>query len=222
MEQEDDKMDLQALFTMSYGLYVVSSADGERRSGCIVNTLTQVTAEPPRLVVAVNKDNVTTEIIRKAGRFTGVALGVGAGMELIGRFGFRSGRDLDKFDGIPYGEDESGIPYPTEHAVARFSCRVIGETDLGTHVLFVGELTEAERLLDEEPMTYAYYHQVKKGLTPKNASSYNPTEKAAVKEAPKKESWRCTICGYVHEGPLPEDFTCPVCGVGAELFEKEE
>ena len=215
-------MDMQAFFKMSYGLYVVSSSDGARRSGCVVNTLTQVTAEPAQLMVAINKDNLTAEIIRGGGRFTGTVLSEDAGMELIGRFGFHSGREMDKFAEIPFAEDAAGIPYPTGHAAARFSCRVVKELDVGTHILFIGEVEEAERLLDEEPMTYAYYHRVKKGLTPKNASSYNPTEKAAVREAPKKESWRCTICGYVHEGELPEDFTCPVCGVGAELFEKVE
>lgn len=207
-------MDLQAFFKMSYGLYVVSSSDGKNRSGCIVNTLTQVTAEPPKLMVAVNKNNFTTDIIRKSGYFTGIALGEGTDMLQIGRFGFKSGRDFDKFEGIAYAEDENGIPYPTEHAVARYSCKVVQELDIGTHILFIGEVTEAEKLLEEAPMTYAYYHQVKKGKTPKNASSYQP-------ETPKAKGWRCTVCGYEYpESELPEGFTCPICGVSADKFEK--
>ena len=207
-------MDLQAFFKMSYGLYVVSSSDGENRSGCVVNTLTQITAEPPKLMVAVNKDNFTTDIIRKAGYFTGTAFGVGTDMLQIGHFGFKSGRDFDKFADISFAVDENGMPYPTEHMVARFSCKVEQELDVGTHILFVGEVTGAEKMVDEEPMTYAYYHQVKKGKTPKNASSYQP-------EAPKTKGWRCTVCGYEYQGEeLPADFVCPICGVGADMFEK--
>ena len=209
-------MDLQAFFKMSYGLYVVSSSDREHRSGCVVNTLTQVTAEPPKLMVAVNKDNFTTGIIRKAGYFAGTAFGVGADMLQIGHFGFKSGRDFDKFADIPFAVDENGMPYPTAHMVARFSCKVVQELDVGTHILFVGEVTGAEKMAGEEPMTYAYYHQVKKGKTPKNASSYQP-------EAPKVKGWRCTVCGYEYQGAeLPEGFTCPICGVDAGRFEKIE
>lgn len=167
-------MDLQSFFKMNYGLYIVSSQADGQRSGCVVNTLAQVTAEPPKLTVSVSKNNLTTEIIRKAGFFTGVVLDQDADMIYIGRFGFRTGRDLDKFDGIEYREDEQGMPYPTGHAVARYSCKVLQEIDLGTHIMFVGEVLEAETLSDKEPLTYAYYHAVKKGKTPKNAPSYKP------------------------------------------------
>lgn len=205
-------MDLQSFFKMNYGLYIVTSQADGQRAGCVVNTLSQVTAEPPKLTVAVSKQNVTTDVIRKAERFVGAVLGKEADMPLIGRFGFRSSRDLDKFDGISYAEDEAGIPYPTDHIVARYSCRVVDEVDLGTHVLFVAEVEEAVTLSEEEPMTYAYYHAVKKGKTPKNAPSYKPEE--------KKGGWRCTVCGYQKEGSLPAGFKCPLCGAGVDKFER--
>lgn len=167
-------MDLQSFFKMSYGLYIVSAQAEGRRSGCVVNTLSQVTAEPPKLSVSFSKNNVTTDLIRKAGYFSGVAMDQDADMIYIGRFGFRSGRDMDKFEGIDYAEDQQGMPYPTKHAVSRYSCKVVEEIDLGTHVMFIGEVLEAETLSDKEPMTYAYYHAVKKGKTPKNAPSYKP------------------------------------------------
>ena len=104
------------------------------------------------------------------------------------------------------------MPYVAEQTVARFSCKVIDEVDLGTHILFVGEVLSAERLSDEEPMTYAYYHKVKKGVTPPKASSYQPK---AVK------GWRCKVCGYVLESDtIPDDFVCPICGQGREQFEQ--
>ena len=211
-------MDLQSFFKMSYGLYVVSSKADGKLGGCIVNTLSQVTAEPVRLSVAINKENYTTELIRKSGCFTGAVLGKDAPLSLIGQFGFHSGREIAKFDNVSYKEDAQGCPYPTDHMVAYYSCKVEQEVDLGTHVLFVGQALEAEALSAEEPMTYAYYHTVKKGTTPKNAPSYKGDAALAENAG---ESWRCTVCGYIHEGPLPDGFVCPICGVGPESFEKK-
>ena len=115
------------------------------------------------------------------------------------------------------------MPYVTDCAAARFSAKVEQTVDLGTHLLFIGEVTEAEKLLPEEPMSYAYYHSVVKGGTPKTAPSYKgEAEEVPVAPATSGERWRCTVCGYIHEGPLPEGFTCPLCGVGVESFEKLE
>ena len=112
-------MDEKALYKITYGLYVVSAQAEGQRSGCVVNTLQQVTAEPVRLAVTVNKDNLTCQLIQKAGRFAAVALDQRADMMAIGRFGFRTGRDMDKFEGIPYKEDAAGMPYPTATACAQ-------------------------------------------------------------------------------------------------------
>ena len=165
-------MDEKALYKITYGLYVVSAQAEGVRSGCVVNTLQQVTAQPVRLSVAVNKENLTCQLIHKAGRFAAVALDQRADLMSIGPFGFRSGRDLDKFQAVPYGEDQAGMPYPTATACAHYSCQVEQEVDLGTHILFVGLAQEAEILTEDEPLTYAYYRNVIKGKTPKNAPSY--------------------------------------------------
>ena len=147
-------MDEKALYKITYGLYVVSAQAEGQRSGCVVNTLQQVTAEPVRLAV------------------TAVALDQRADMMAIGRFGFRTGRDMDKFEGIPCKEDAAGMPYPTATACAHYSCKVEQTVDLGTHLLFVGLAEESEILTEDEPLTYSYYRNVIKGLTPKGAPSY--------------------------------------------------
>ena len=214
-------MDLTAFYKMTYGLYILSSSAQGKDAGCIVNTVTQVTAEPPKLAVAVNKQNTTAKIIQESGVFAAVPLTQKAGMDLIGVFGFRSSETEDKFAGFHFKRDEAGVPYVTDCAAARFSAKVEQTVDLGTHLLFIGEVTEAEKLLPEEPMSYAYYHSVVKGGTPKTAPSYKgEAEEVPVAPATSGERWRCTVCGYIHEGPLPEGFTCPICGVGADKFEK--
>lgn len=211
-------MDIQAFFKLSYGLYVVSARSGEKKYGCIVNTLQQVTAEPPMLSVAVNKNSVTAKAILDSGRFCGTVLTETADMNLIGTFGFKNSEAVDKFASFSTKEDENNIPYLTEHAAARYSCEVAGTLDLGTHILIIGKVTAAEILSDEPVMTYDYYHRVVKGGTPPTAPSYkgNISHKPA-----QKAQWRCKICGYIYEGdPLPADFVCPICGQGADKFEK--
>ena len=211
-------MDIQAFFKLSYGLYVVSARSGEKKYGCIVNTLQQVTAEPPMLSVAVDKNSVTAKAILDSGRFCGTVLTETADLHLIGTFGFKNSEAVDKFAAFSTKEDENNIPYLTEHAAARYSCEVAGTLDLGTHILIIGKVTEAEILSDEPVMTYDYYHRVVKGGTPPTAPSYkgNISHKPA-----QKAQWRCKICGYIYEGdPLPADFVCPICGQGADKFEK--
>ena len=206
-------MDTTALFTMSYGLYIISSKDGDFAAGCVANTLTQVTSSPIQLAITLNKENVTEQIIEKSGYFAAVVLDIQADMELIGTFGFQSSKDVDKFARFPCGSDANGIPYVKEHVAARFSCKVVKQVDVGTHMMFIGEVIEAENMDHEEVMTYAYYHKVKKGATPKKAPSFH--------EEPVKVGWRCSICGYIYEGdPLPMDYICPLCGAPASVFEK--
>lgn len=165
-------MDMTAFFSMSYGLYVVSAEADGQRAGCVINTATQVTAEPPRIMVAVHKDNVTTGVIARAGAFTVTAIDKTADMPYIGNFGFRTSANFDKFD--KYGCETSavGSPYSPEHACALFACRVVETVDVGTHLLFIGDVVDARRLSDEEPLTYGYYHATLKGKTPPKASSY--------------------------------------------------
>ena len=205
-------IDPKAFFQMNYGLYLIGSKLEGKAAGCVVNTLAQVTAIPEKMVVAVHKDNFTTGIIQKSGLFTGVALAKEASMDLIRTFGFRTSADTDKFSGFVTKADSCGVPYIAEQISARFSCKVTGQMDLGTHLLFLGEVYEAERF-EAEPMTYSYYHRVIKGKAPKNAPTWQPEQKAS------GGKW---ICGYVYEGEtLPDDFKCPVCGRGPEVFRKD-
>lgn len=210
-------MDLQAFYKLSYGLYIVSSNLDGKQGGCIVNTVTQVTAEPVQVAVTVNKENFTKKAIEKSGYFTAVALTESADMNLIGTFGFKCSADMDKFEPFASAKDSNGIEYITQNVAARFSCKVLQQVDLGTHVMFIGEAVEAETLSDEEVMTYAYYQLVKKGGTPKTAPSYKGETEYST--TPSRKGFRCTVCGFVLEADmLPPDYKCPICGKGIEKF----
>ncbi|MCM1334964.1 MAG: flavin reductase [Bacteroides sp.] len=201
-------MDQNALWRIGYGLYVLTAREGERDNGCIVNTVMQITSSAPyRLVCAVNKKNYTHELIRRSGVFDLSILTEKAPLALYERFGFRSGRDVNKFDGLRgVKRSENGLLYLTEGANAYLSLRVTGESDFDTHTLFSAELTEAELLSTDPSVTYAYYQ-----------------EKIKPKPAPKAKGWRCEICGYVYEGEeLPPDFICPLCKHGVGDFVKIE
>ena len=220
-------IDKSAFNALSYGLYLITSREGERKVGCVANTFQQVTATPPRVSVALNKENATAQAVRETGRFAATVLGQGATMDLIGAFGFRSSREFDKFATCAHELDAAEIPYVTSQGVARFSVRVEQVIDVGTHLLFVGEVEEAACLADAEPMTYAYYHTVLRGKTPPKASSYQgdaaPAEAAPAEPAAERWGWQCTLCGYIEEDypdGLPEDYACPICGVGREMFER--
>lgn len=227
-----EAINTKAFRSMNYGLYIISTKRGDELVGCVVNTFQQVTSKPARVSVAVNKENYTAAAIIESGRFEASVLSEDASMELIGRFGFKTSAEIDKFAETPHELDPAGVPYVTESVVAHMGGRVIETIDVGTHYLFVGEVEYADVLSDAPAMTYAYYHQVKGGKTPPKASSYTPEdEQAAAAPQPVAEKvegkprygWRCTICGYVVEmDELPEDFTCPMCGVGRELFERIE
>jgi flavin reductase (DIM6/NTAB) family NADH-FMN oxidoreductase RutF len=165
-------MDHRALHKIGYGLYVICSRKGDRLNGQIANTVFQITSEPPTISVSINKNNLTHEFIRESKVFTVSALSQDAPLSFIGHFGFKSGRDIDKLEGINYKIGETRAPVVTDNTLAYLEARVIQEVDVGTHTLFIGELVAAEVLKEGEPMTYAYYHQVKRGTTPKTAPSY--------------------------------------------------
>ncbi len=192
---------------ISYGLYVVT-ADEYKDNGCITNTACQVTTTPNRITLAVNKANLTHDMIVHTGKFNVSMLSEEAPFAYFTRFGFQSGRSADKFDG--FGEvarSENGLYYITKGTNAFVSAQVCRSIDLGTHTLFIADVTESAVLSDVPSMTYAYYHA-------------NVKPKAA---RPKKTVWRCRICGYEYEGEeLPADFVCPICKHGAADFEKIE
>ena len=166
------QIDRTAFFTMPSGLYVVSAATTGLRAGCIVNTAVQVTSAPPCVSVAVNKANVTAQTVAEAGAFALTVLDQTADMVFIGNFGFRTSSEFDKFARFEVRETVHGMPYVPEHTAAVFSCRVIDTVDVDSHLLFIGEVEDAQKLSDEPPLTYDYYHRVLKGKTPPRASSY--------------------------------------------------
>ena len=220
-------IDKKAFRSLTCGLYIIGAHADGRDAGCVVNTVQQVTSSPAQISVAVNKDNATSDFIAKSGRFTAVCLTEEAPMEVIGRFGFHSSLDTDKFNGVPFARDAAGAPYISENVAARFSARVVQTVDVGTHLLFIGEVEESEAI-GGQPMSYAFYHLVKGGKTPPKASSFEgdasvETESDAAARQGARYAWRCTICGHVeYVDELPDDFTCPLCGMGKEMFERIE
>jgi flavin reductase (DIM6/NTAB) family NADH-FMN oxidoreductase RutF/rubredoxin len=228
-------MNIKALYKLGYGMYVISSRKGDRLNGQIANTVFQITSEPPTIAVSINKNNLTHEFIEESKVFVASILSQDAPLSFIGHFGFKSGRDIDKFEGISYKLGETQAPVVTDHTLAYLEARVNKEIDIGTHTIFVGELVGAEVIREGEPMTYAYYHQVKRGTTPKTAPSYIEEKKEVTAKMAKYE---CTVCGYIYDPEsgdpdggikpgtpfekLPDDWVCPVCGASKDEFEKVE
>ena len=206
-------MNNKAFFKLSYGLYVVSSSCDGKDSACIANTFVQVTSEPARVCITLNKNNYTTSLIENSCVYNVGVLLDDIDMDVIRRFGFQSGKDVNKFDGIDYEVDGQNIKQITEGIAASFSVKVISMTDVGTHIMFVGDVIDCKVINEGEVLTYANYHNKKNGTTPKNASSYQADT--------SKHGWRCTVCGFILEADeLPEDFICPVCKQPASVFEK--
>ncbi len=228
-------MNLKALYKLGYGLYIVSSRNGDRLNGQIANTVFQVTSEPPTIAVSINKSNLTHEFIKESKVLAVSVLSQDTPLSFIGHFGFKSGRDMDKLEGINYKAGVTQAPVVTDNALAYLEAKVIQQVDVGTHTIFIGELVGADVLKEGEPMTYAYYHQVKRGTTPKTAPSYVEEKKEAV---PKMAKYRCTVCGWVYDPELgdsdggikpgtpfeeiPDDWVCPICGAAKSEFEREE
>jgi len=165
-------MNLKVLRNCTYGLYVIGSQKGDRLNGQIANTVFQVTSEPPTIAVSINKQNLTHEFISESKVFTASILSQDTPLSFIGHFGFKSGREADKFKDVKYKLGETKAPIVLDHSVAYIEARVIHQVDVGTHTIFIGEVVGADVLGEGEPMTYAYYHQVKRGTTPKTAPSY--------------------------------------------------
>lgn len=204
-------MNKKAMYAISYGLFVVTARTGEKDNGCITNTVAQVTSEPNRISVAVNKNNYTCGMILESGCFTASVIAQNATFDLFKRFGFQSGRDVNKFEG--YGATqraENGTLIVTEGTNAWISAKVEQSIDLGSHVLFIASVTDMEVLSDVPSATYSYYQdQIK------------PKPEAVGKTPEGKTIWRCRICGYEYVGEeLPEDFICPICKHPASDFEK--
>lgn len=165
-------MDAKALYLISYGMYIVCSKKGDNINGQTANTVIQVASEPPIISVCINKQNLTHEFITESKVFTASIVAQTAPLKLIGGFGFKSGRDVNKFEGVNYKPGQNGAPVILDNTLGYVEAKVIGSVDAKTHTVFIGEVTNAEVLAEGEPMTYAYYHQVKRGTTPKSAPHY--------------------------------------------------
>ena len=199
-----NKNDLTALFKLGYGLYVVTSNDGEKDNGLIVNTVTQLTDNPNRVAVNINKENYSHHIIKKTGVMNVNVLSVDAPFALFENFGFQSGRQADKFAHWKTYRADNGLPFLAQYINAFLSLQVEQYVDLGTHGMFICTVTEARVISDKPTMTYAYYQE--------NVKPKPQTE--------GKKGFVCKICGYIYEGDtLPDDFVCPLCKHGAADFE---
>jgi flavin reductase (DIM6/NTAB) family NADH-FMN oxidoreductase RutF/rubredoxin len=226
-------MNSKALYLVTYGLYLVSSNKGDKLNAQIANTVFQVCSEPVKLAVAINKNNYTHEFITASKIFTVSILSKDTPLSFIGDFGFKCGRDVNKFEKVNYKLSSNKAPIVLDNALAYLETRLVNQVDVGTHTMFIGELIDADIIQDGEPMTYAYYQQVKKGTTPKAAPSYVEIKKEATIKMTK---YKCTVCGYIYDPDLgdpdsgikpgttfesiPDNWVCPVCGASKDMFEK--
>ena len=233
-------MNHEAFYKITYGLYVVSSTNGSKSNGYVANTVFQVTSKPARFAVACNKDNYTCGLISQSQVFAVSILQQDTKADLIGLFGYKSGLGLDKFASVRHRTGQTGAPILLEDSLAWFECKVVQTLDVGTHLLFVGEVIDDDVIdTSKPPLTYAYYQDVKKGKSPKNAPTYvEPATSAAPSKAPlPSEEYVCPACGYVYDPAvgdpeggipagtqfedIPENWVCPVCGVPKSAFVKQ-
>ena len=199
-----NKNDITALFNIGYGLYVVTSNDGKKDNGLIVNTVSQVTNTPNRVAVTINKQNYSHHVIKQTGIMNVNCLSVEAPFAVFETFGFKSGRNTDKFANCTPLRSDNGLVFLPRYINSFFSLKVESYVDLDTHGMFICSITEARVISKAETMTYTYYQN--------NVKPKPQTE--------NKKGYVCKICGYVYEGePLPEDFICPLCKHGAADFE---
>ena len=228
-------MDPNVLHNIGYGMYIVSSNKGELLNGQIANTVFQITSEPVTVAISINKKNLTHEYIESSKRFSISILAQETPLSFMGKFGFKSGRSEDKFKNTKFIKLDSGCPVVTENALCYMEAKVINRFDCGTHTLFLGEMTDSKMLNTGKPMTYDYYHQVKRGTTPENAPTFIKSEVAGQKKQ-ITQKYICTVCNYVYDPKIgdpdggiqpgtrfediPDSWVCPVCGAKKTEFIK--
>lgn len=219
-KRKDNIMNKGAFHKLSYGVYVISTWDNGRPTGCTANSAMQITSDPATVAISINHNNYTNRCISETGKFAISILSEQSDPSIIGTFGFQSGETVNKFDSVEY-ELKGYLPV-VKDACACIVCDVIDKMETSTHTVFLGKVVDADVLNQEDPMTYAYYHKVVKGKSPKNAPTYIAEEAPAE----KKETWVCGVCGYEYEGDtpfeeLPEDYTCPICKQPKSVFKKK-
>lgn len=229
-------MDPNVLHNLSYGMYIVSSSRRGALNGQIANTVFQITSEPVTIAISVNKKNLTHEFIEASSRFTVSVLDEGTPLAFIGKFGFRTGRREDKFKDVKFEILQSGCPAVLDNAVCYLEVKVLDKLDCGTHTLFLGEMAGSRMIKGGKPLTYDYYHMVKRGTTPKTAPTF-VKEETAGPAAPPMSRHRCTVCDYVYDPAIgdpqagiqpgtpfeqmPKGWACPVCGADKGRFVEE-
>lgn len=215
-------MNKSVFHKLSYGVYVVSTLDGERETGCVANSIMQITSEPPTIAVSMNHDNYTHSCIEKTGKFAVSILSEESDSSIIGTFGFQSGKEVNKFEQVDF-ETVEEMPV-LKDCCGYIICEVIDKMETSTHTVFLGKVIEGDVVKNEEAMTYSYYHKVVKGKSPKNAPTYIPDEEFENKEQEAK--YVCSVCGYVYDGDipfedLPDDYVCPICKQPKSVFKKQ-
>ncbi|KQC07238.1 MAG: High molecular weight rubredoxin [Smithella sp. SDB] len=229
-------MNRAALHKISYGLYIVTSGQGGKFNGQVANSMFQVTSNPAKLAISINKENYTHELIKLSRKFAVSILSEATPMTFIGLFGFKSGRDINKLQNVKTKTGTTGIPIVAENTVSYIEVELEKEMDCGTHTIFMGNIVDCDVVSDTEPMTYAYYQKVKGGKSPKTAPTYIKDEPAAGTQPSSR--YVCSVCGYVYDQvigdpdngivpgtkfeDLPDSWTCPVCGADKSKFEKEK
>lgn len=236
-------MDKKALYSLSYGLYMVGSRMGESVNGQIANTVFQVTSEPPRIAVCINRNNYTHAFIAETGVLAVSVLDRETPIDLIGKFGFKSGREFDKFKNISFRRGVTGAPLLLEHSFAFIEAEVHDRLEVGTHTLFCATVVDCGIIRESEPLTYAYYQEVKKGRAPGSAPTYMGERQGKEGETAGRSpgqgggKYRCSVCGYIYDPlqgdpdagiapgtsfhDLPDTWVCPICGAAKEEFERE-
>lgn len=214
-------MNTNAFRSLSYGIYVISTWDAGRATGCTANSAMQITSDPATIAISINHSNFTNSCIQKTGKFAISILGENSNPNIISAFGFQSGRDVNKFDQVAH-EVKAQLPVVTD-ACAYVVCEVINKMETDTHTVFLGKVVDCDVLKTDDAMTYAYYHKVVKGKSPKAAPTYLPDPK----EEASGVQYICSVCGYVYDGDipfeeLPDDYACPICKQPKSVFEKRE
>lgn len=206
-------MDNKVLRNLSYGMYIIGAKD-EKCVGCIANTVVQITSEPKTIAVSLNHNNYTNEIIKKTKKFSVSILSEKTNPEIIGTFGYKTSKEVNKYDKIDTSDLEE-LPVLT-NSCGNMVCKLINTVETSTHTIFIGEVIAMNNYKEEAPMTYKYYHEVLKLKSPKNAPTY-----VEEKDNTKKTVWKCSICGYeVEMDNLPDDFVCPICKQPVTAFKK--
>ena len=236
------KLVVRTLNDVTYGLYLICSRSGGKLNGLIANTVVQVTSRPEKISVCISNENLTHEMILESKAFSITLLERDTPMKFIGLWGFKSGRDLDKFEGVNYKIGKTGSPIVLDHSIGYMDVEMDQRLDVGTHTIFVGRIVDSERVREGEPLTYHYYKTVKGGKASKNAPTFDNWNLLNKLEGDKERSdklkikYRCKKCGYVYDpsigddgsgispgvtfDEIPLDWTCPLCGAGREFFVK--